>query len=76
MKLIRATFIGRDTLGYKHGETYVLWIEALSWPIGSDIRIHRLDSEGWCPYRNILTFLENWTDIQNMEGGPDEVSAT
>lgn len=69
MKRIRATFIGQDTLGYEYGQEYELWIEALNIPFTrrATIRIHRLDNEGWCPYRNIETFLENWDTIRTMK---------
>ncbi len=66
MKKIKATFIGQDgNLGYEHGKEYELHIEALRWHPGSSMRIYCLaNREGTCPYRNIETFLENWTHIE------------
>jgi hypothetical protein len=66
---IRAQFTGQDSLGYEHGQTYELFIEALSILAGhgSTIRIMRPDQQGICPYRTIETFLANWTRIEVQE---------
>jgi hypothetical protein len=54
---VKARFIGRDSLGYKRGETYNLIIE--------DNTIRRVeDNEGRCPYGSVSSFLNNWTDVR------------
>ncbi len=52
---VKAKFIGEDSLGYVHGETYTLFI------VGNTIR--RTQGGGICPYGSVEKFLENWTDI-------------
>ncbi len=66
MTKIYAKFIGEDgSLGYKNGREYILEVEATSgFKTGHTIEISREDGGGFCPYKNIETFLENWTDIK------------
>ncbi len=65
MRGIRAKFVGRDSLGYVHGQTYLLQSKV---------------SDGWiwikplhpgprpCPYDSLEAFLVNW----QIEGGADD----
>ncbi len=68
--IVSAIFTGEDgSLGYKRGDRYDLRIVALPHPWlnyrGSQIQVMRLDMTGVCPYRNIVTFLQNWDHIDN-----------
>jgi len=66
--IVSAIFTGEDgSLGYKRGDRYDLHIIAIQQPWvhgGAQIHIMRLDGSGMCPYRNIVTFLQNWDNIE------------
>jgi hypothetical protein len=57
--IIKARFIGKDSLGYQFGKEYILLTEDLT-------SIKRSDGSGVCPYNSIRSFLNNWTDIQGI----------
>lgn len=77
---LTAKFIGTDgSLGYKHGKTYNLhlllnngfWARVFNEP---QFVIWRMDKSvsGFpvmptCPYKNIATFMANWTNIKLYE---------
>lgn len=69
MKVIKAKFIGTDSLGYKHNQYYTIvlcQVSLMTWLFnGWQIEIRRVDdSRVFCPYKNMETFLQNWDDIQ------------
>ena len=80
MKIIKATFIGKDgSMGYKKGKQYLLQVwpgeepgvmSALSYNMFKDSQIYikrhpdPYNSLGTCPYKNIEAFLANWTNIK------------
>ena len=51
---ITAKFIGKDSLGYKHGQIYQLYAYYHS------SRISRLDGSDVCSYESLYSFLKNW----------------
>ena len=77
---VTAKFIGKNSLGYVHGNTYRLrvWagrrpgvMSALTYNLMQDypITIERAirseyDGGGMCPYSSIETFLRNWSDVR------------
>lgn len=68
MKVIKAKFIGTNSLGYEHGKYYTLVLYKADFLrrllYGWDLEIRRVDdSRGYCPYKNIDTFLANWDEI-------------
>lgn len=66
---LKARFIGRDSLGYKHGKVYQLFVYDFDWfhkLINRwSIEVKRTDGTGFCPYRSLFTFLDNWEVIRN-----------
>ena len=68
MKHIKATFIGKNSLGYEHGQEYILrFYDTVNQKNGVAIEVSRLDSSGLCPYASITSFLENWSNVQNID---------
>lgn len=55
--VISATFIGKDSLGYRHGATYKLLLTKLS------IKVYNTREDGECEYESLGAFLRNWTNI-------------
>ena len=53
---IKAKFIGKDSLGYVHGQEYELLIK-------SD-QIMRKNGSGFCPYGSVAAFLKNWDEVK------------
>ena len=77
--IIKAKFIGANgSLGYIHGKQYHLTIkenkpgvlDALAYNLFLEgtISIKRLEGGGVCPYTSLETFLDNWTNIQKIDG--------
>lgn len=63
MKKVTATFTGKNgSRGFITGNTYTLLIHHLG--DTSSLEIVREDGQGDCEYSSIITFLNNWTDIQ------------
>ncbi len=65
--IVSAVFTGKDgSLGYRTNEKYDLIVQSA--PLfgipGAQIIVSRLDGSGRCPYRNIITFLQNWDNIE------------
>jgi len=60
--IIKATFKGRDSLGYQHGKEYTLRTVEESY-----ICIERLDGSGRCPYAVHVEFAHNWDNIKIIE---------
>lgn len=56
MTKITATFTGKNSLGYEHGQTYTLIL------IHMDIQLENGDN--YCPYGSIEAFLNNWNNIK------------
>ena len=54
--IIRAIFTGSNSLGYEKGKEYKLKVV--------DLQVQRLDDTGKCPYKSLVAFLKNWSDIQ------------
>lgn len=72
--IVSAVFTGEDgSLGYRRDQQYDLLVVALPHPWlnyrGSQIQVMRLDGTGACPYRNIVTFLQNWTKVIVIDHG-------
>jgi hypothetical protein len=65
---IEATFIGKDSLGYKHGQPYKL-------QLGEDKStvICREDGSGSCSYESLSSFMKNWNNISHL---PDSLRDT
>lgn len=77
---IQAKFIGENgSLGYETGKVYDLFVvnnepnkflSVMSHGIIDgrefDFYIYRKPGVGYCPYTNIETFLQNWTDIKTV----------
>ncbi len=55
---IKARFVGKDSLGYVHGQEYELLVARNS--------ISRIDGNGVCPYDSIQAFLANWDDVRKI----------
>lgn len=65
-RFIYATFIGQSgSLGYITGQKYRLKLEAVD--AHYQLVIRRTDGTGFCPYANIVKFLENWDFIENEQ---------
>jgi len=61
MKRITATFIGTDgSMGYRYWASYKLLIDISH---NGNTRIRCIDGSQICEYSNILTFLDNWSNI-------------
>jgi hypothetical protein len=58
---IKATFKGKDSLGYVKGKEYELKIANFGRMI-----IRRVNGTGQCPYQSISAFLRNWTNIESI----------
>jgi hypothetical protein len=58
---IKATFKGKDSLGYVNGKEYELKIANFGGMI-----IRRANGTGQCPYQSISAFLRNWTNIESI----------
>jgi hypothetical protein len=56
---IKATFKGKDSLGYVNGKEYELKIANFG-----GMTIRRVNGTGQCPYQSISAFLRNWTNIE------------
>lgn len=56
---IKATFTGKDSLGYKNGEEYDLLVVNSNY-----IAIKRIDGSGGCNYNTFVLFLNNWNKIR------------
>lgn len=66
METIAATFNGKDgSLGFRTGNRYKLEIECNTGEMGDvSIRsIGNLNIGQGCIYKNVIKFLENWTNI-------------
>jgi hypothetical protein len=57
---IKATFKGKNSLGYVNGKEYELKIVDF---LGGYI-IRRIDNTGLCPYQSETAFLNNWSNIK------------
>lgn len=78
MKIIKARFIGTDSLGYKHNQVYHLIFKELGFIEakikGHEIEIWRTETEkesisrtGYCPYSSMTAFLLNWQVAPQLE---------
>lgn len=54
---IKAKFVGKDSLGYVHGQEYELLVERHS-------IVKRAEGGGTCPYSSIGAFLANWDEVR------------
>lgn len=67
--IIKAKFIGRDSLSYNNGETYTLLLEIFYGALHG-LAITKIEEWGsidplsYCPYDNIEAFFNNWTNIK------------
>jgi hypothetical protein len=62
--IITATFRGADgSCGYHKNRQYVLDINTVK---NNNISIVRKDTFGYCIYSNVITFLDNWTNISKL----------
>jgi len=73
--MVKATFIGTDSLGYINGKVYLLDIHGLTIQRSSimtmycqEKAMHNQTNRGLCKYDSIQSFLSNWTDIRNISG--------
>ena len=57
--IIKATFVGTNSLGYENGKDYELKVDNVD-----RISVTRLDGNGKCPYESLAAFLKNWTNIR------------
>lgn len=61
---MRGIFIGKDSMGFKHGSVYDIRSNIKSLRTrGKDflcICIYDLNSKAWCPYQSLEKVLENW----------------
>jgi hypothetical protein len=58
-RTFKAVFIGENSLGYEHGETYRLTVDQ-----NQPMTIRRIDGTGICPYSSIYSFFRNWRVIE------------
>ncbi len=64
--IIMAQFSGIDnSMGFKRGVIYSLTVY-INGPTNYDITIRETHNKNYVPYSNILTFLENWTNIKTV----------
>lgn len=63
MNKIKATFVGKDALGYVSGREYSLLV--FQQP-GGRIQIDRVSGGGTCLYQSLYKFIENWTLIKTQ----------
>lgn len=56
--IIKATFTGSDSLGYKNGNRYKLEVCNFQ-----GVSIMRLDGSGKAGYSSLSSFLKNWTKV-------------
>jgi hypothetical protein len=56
--IIKATFIGINSLGYEKDKEYSLKIANTK---GTSVK--RLDGKGKCDYESLSAFLKNWDNI-------------
>ena len=61
--IIKATFTGKNSLGYEHGKMYDLKLDKNK----PYICIERLDGTGRCPYMTKIAFDNNWSNIKIIE---------
>lgn len=61
-KIIRARFIGRNSLGYKRGEIYTLKVNdrIIMGFENAEVVIERENGYGICPYQTMEAFNKNW----------------
>jgi hypothetical protein len=57
MILIKAVFVGENSLGYIKGRTYILQLKK------NGMEVKRVDGSGECVYGSIFSFLNNWDKI-------------
>jgi hypothetical protein len=57
MKRIKATFTGKNSLGYEHGKDYELIINYKT------SEVMRKDGSGKCEYDSLSAFFKNWNNI-------------
>lgn len=74
--MIKATFIGKNEMGFIHGKTYEIRTEChnIRKHVGGSIFGHTesmccicvydLHSSAWCPYSSLETMLDNWFILQ------------
>ncbi len=69
--IIEATFIGKDgSLGYKREEKYILVLPNSLLVISTieGMTIYReIDGKGYCSYKSIYIFLQNWDNIKRVK---------
>lgn len=66
MKRIRALFVGTDlSLGYEKDKSYTIIVRKGAAP--DSILINRTDGSGDCIYESIISFLDNWDLITDLE---------
>lgn len=60
--LIKATFVGKDSLGYKSGHSYLLILQESR--VYNHVWIQRKDDlGGLCEYGSFIAFLNNWENL-------------
>lgn len=66
--MIKAVFVGTNSMGYKHGEQYTLktYIE------NGFLWIAEVDGKAKdCPYKNLETFMDNWVILMKTDIAED-----
>jgi hypothetical protein len=62
--IIKATFTGKNSLGYNNGSEYTLKVAE-----HGGMSVKKLDGEGVCDYKSISAFLRNWSNITVIQKG-------
>lgn len=65
---MKAVFVGKDSMGFKHGHTYDIYSKIQIIRKGGSvfgenmncICIYDNNSKSWCPYQNLESVLKNW----------------
>lgn len=60
---MKARFIGKDgSMGFEHGKVYKIytWVESKLFSRSGWLWVKDMDSNLYCPYSRLETFLNNW----------------
>lgn len=67
--MITARFIGKDSMGFKHGKLYCMKSKMKSVYVNGRnipcICLYDVKSKAWCPYQTLEVLLESWEIIKN-----------
>lgn len=73
---MRARFIGKDSMGFKHGKVYNIYTKMnmvqRRMPVTGEIEyvncvcLYDKDSSAWCPYESVESMCKNWEIIESV----------